>query len=380
MRIAIIGGKLQGVEAAYLARKAGFETLLIDKNPNAPALSLCDSFLVFEFTHETPFPRSCPQIDLILPALEDDGVLFFLEEWSRICGISLAFDGNAYAISSSKIKSDALFLEMKLPAPKPWPLCSFPVIIKPDQSSGSRGVEIIKSKAEFHERFPEGNKPDGYVIQEYIEGPSYSIEVLGRPGAYQALQVTDLGMDKDWDCNLVTAPTRLIEKEEKRFKEMAVELATALKLTGIMDLEVILHNGELKLLEIDARLPSQTPMAVYSSTGINMVALIADLFCGVIAPPIPLKDCCALIEHIRVNGSIIEFPGEHIMAQYGLLFLKKDFFGADEAVTSFTEGKKSWVATMIFTGPSFEDIEKRRAACYNRIKKASTEQMKDQSP
>jgi pyrrolysine biosynthesis protein PylC len=30
--VAIIGGNLQGVEAAYLARKAGYQVLVIDKN------------------------------------------------------------------------------------------------------------------------------------------------------------------------------------------------------------------------------------------------------------------------------------------------------------------------------------------------------------
>ncbi len=45
MLIAIIGGKLQGLEALYLARKAGYKTLLIDKNPDATATRLCNQFL-----------------------------------------------------------------------------------------------------------------------------------------------------------------------------------------------------------------------------------------------------------------------------------------------------------------------------------------------
>ena len=39
MKIAIIGGKLQGTEAVYLAKKAGFEIILIDRDAQVPPAS-----------------------------------------------------------------------------------------------------------------------------------------------------------------------------------------------------------------------------------------------------------------------------------------------------------------------------------------------------
>jgi len=42
MKIAIVGAELHGIEAAYLAKKAGFETVVIGKRKDAPALSLGD--------------------------------------------------------------------------------------------------------------------------------------------------------------------------------------------------------------------------------------------------------------------------------------------------------------------------------------------------
>ena len=44
MRVAIVGGKLQGVEAAFLAHEAGWEAALIDKKSSLPASGLCRSF------------------------------------------------------------------------------------------------------------------------------------------------------------------------------------------------------------------------------------------------------------------------------------------------------------------------------------------------
>ena len=41
MRVAVVGGNLQGVEVAYLAHKAGWEVFLIDKRTGAPASGIC---------------------------------------------------------------------------------------------------------------------------------------------------------------------------------------------------------------------------------------------------------------------------------------------------------------------------------------------------
>ena len=37
MRLAVVGGKLQGTEAAYLAGEAGYEVVLIDRRADSPA-------------------------------------------------------------------------------------------------------------------------------------------------------------------------------------------------------------------------------------------------------------------------------------------------------------------------------------------------------
>ena len=50
MRVAIVGGKLQGVEAVYLAKKAGWEVVLVDKKSEVPAAELCDEFYSLDVT------------------------------------------------------------------------------------------------------------------------------------------------------------------------------------------------------------------------------------------------------------------------------------------------------------------------------------------
>ena len=47
-RIAIVGGALQGMECTLLCRKAGFESVVIDRRENAPAISLADGHCIVD--------------------------------------------------------------------------------------------------------------------------------------------------------------------------------------------------------------------------------------------------------------------------------------------------------------------------------------------
>lgn len=67
--------------------------------------------------------------------------------------------------------------------------------------------------------------------------------------------------------------------------------------------------------------------------------------------PVPAPDGkAAVCEHIRVSAGLLEVSGEHIMAGQGPLFLRENFFGADEAITNFNDTRTPWSATLILAG------------------------------
>ncbi|MEW6622456.1 MAG: 3-methylornithine--L-lysine ligase PylC [Bacillota bacterium] len=372
MRVAVVGGRLQGVEACYLAKKAGWEVVLVDKEANVPASGLCDEFHCLDVVKlDNQLAAIIKGVDLVLPAFENWTALALLNDVCFKEGIPCAFDLDAYAISSSKLKSDKLFAEIGVPAPTPWPKCSFPVIIKPSGLSGSEGVlkahdmhqyNLLASRLALDE--------SSWVVQEFLDGPSYSVEVIGRPGNYKVLQVTELFMDARYDCKRVIAPASLSEADKEQFAQITLKIAQAVKLRGIMDVEVILHNGELKVLEIDARLPSQTPTVVYKSAGLNMVDVLGELFVnGCSLQDLKINEKAgAIFEHIRVSPGKMEVLGEHIMGEAGPLFLINDFFGADEAITNYAPGKEYWAATLIVSGDNRKLAWDKRRRVVERLK------------
>lgn len=371
MKIAVIGGKLQGVEACYLAKKANWHVTLIDKNDNVPARNMCDEFLEWDVTRdEEKFLDCLKEVDFIMPAMENMAALQSLSLYGERLNIPFAFDHEAYKISSSKIKSNQVFLETETPMPQLWPDCKLPLVVKPSGSSGSEGVFKVKTEEELKKLQGKPEIFEEWVVQEYLTGPSYSIEVIGYQGNYQVYQVTELDMDEHYDCKRVFAPAGLDHCLIEDFNRIGLTLANHLSLQGIMDVEVILHQGQMKVLEIDARLPSQTPTVVYKSTGVNMLDVLGRSFIGRSLPKIEFQELRgAVYEHIQVTENSIKVLGEHIMGEAGPLRLIPEFFGCDEAITDYQPGKKEWVATLINIGNTREEAWKKRCAAIDRISK-----------
>ncbi len=370
MQVVVVGGRLQGLEAVYLAKKAGWQVKLVDKCKSIPALNLADNFYCLDAENQDKLTHVLKGADLIIPALENRRVLQSLVVCADKMGIPCAFDLSAYDISSSKKTSDLLFAELGVPAPQQYPGCLYPLIAKPSGSSGSEGVVHLKDEDEL-EVFKKSinQETSSWVIQEYISGPSYSIEVIGCRGSYLPLQVTDLEMDGSYDCKRVTAPSVLTESQREHFAEIAVRIARSINLNGIMDVEVILNNNHLYVLEIDARLPSQTPTAVYHSSGINLLELTGLSFTGKNLPEkIEIKDeRFAIFEHLLVNRERVEVCGEHIVSTAGPLTHCEGFYGADEALTNYSNGKENWMATLIITGETRREAYQKRSGVIENI-------------
>lgn len=361
-RIAIVGGKLQGTEAAYLAKKAGMQSLLIDYYDKPPALGLCDEFLCCDVTQESKaLIDALNHVDFILPANENSDVLKALTRLSDKYNYTLAFDRDAYAVSSSKLLSDQLIHENGISAPQYYPNCKAPYIVKPSGESGSEGVKRIDTEEALN-RFFKTVSAEKWIAQEFLTGPSYSIEVIGKPGAYQTYEVTEIHMDHVYDCKKVTAPCCTVTKEqEEGFRQMAVKLAELIKLKGIMDIEVIDDGGDFKVLEIDARIPSQTPTVVYHATGVNFVEELMELFChGRLREKPPVKKRFCSYEHLFIKDGRVTEHGEHIMSECGPLRLRENFFGADEVISDFVREGLPWRGTFINRADTEEELAGKR--------------------
>ena len=382
MRLLVVGGKLQGTEAVYLAAKAGWETVLVDRREAPPAAGLADRHVVADISaDETLAMALVAACDAVLPACEDLGTLEWLAARVPAWGVPLLFDLDAYRVSESKLASQGLFAELDMPRPLPWPSCGFPAVVKPDSASGSDGVSVVADEAALAAALArlaaEGHRP---VVEEYVAGPSLSLEVLAWGGHAVPLQVTGLEFDAVYDCKRVVAPVgeaaggpaaaspggscawaHAVEPGTlAAFDAVAVSLAAGLRLNGLMDIEVMVRGAEPKVLEIDARLPSQTPTAVYWSSGLNIVELLHETVRHGAPPRVdraPRRAC--VYQHVHAHDGLLEVAGEHVMGSAAPLRLVEGFFGVDEALTDYRRGARAWAATLIATGTGVDEARAR---------------------
>lgn len=366
LKVGIVGGRLQGLEAVYLAKQAGFEVALIDKDPSVPAAALVDEFYNLDLIRGGPSTKALlTEFDFILPATENYEVLTWLKKTARQHNVPLALDLPAYNISSSKKKSNRLFTLAEIPIPEQWPGCDFPIIVKPSNLSGSRGVERVDDQDYLKVLL--NRLGNDMVIEKYLAGPSYSLEVIADKGKCIGLQITELNFDRGFDCKRVIAGPNTGRSADGELRDIGERISSILNLSGIMDIEVIETENGLKVLEIDARLPSQTPSAVYHSTGVNMVGLLADYW---VDGKLPARgklfggDCRAVIyEHLRFTRGTLEVAGEHILTDASRLKFYKDMFTADVVISNFEDTPQEWVATLIFTDETEMAVwEKRNKA------------------
>ena len=375
MRLAVIGGKLQGTEAAYLAAEAGYEVVLIDRRPGRPAAGLAAESHVFDVTADPARARELfLACDAVLPACEDDDTLTWLAAFVPGLGVPFLFDIDAYRLTSSKLRSNELFAALDVPRPLPWPSCGFPVVVKPSVGSGSTGVQLVWSEPELAlVRARLAASGSDMVVEEWVPGPSLSVDLVAFGGETVTLAPTWLEFDRAFDCKRVVAPVEqaaldpasqgggsdlisaqvlaALDETSRRLADGVglVEGRGVDGLHGVMDVEVMIgHRGLPKVLEIDARLPSQTPACAYHASGVNIVQVLAETFAAgrvpeglAGGPDVTAARRGAVYQHVLVSRGRVEVLGEHVVGSAGPLRRCDGLWGADVVLTDGPDGRPS---------------------------------------
>jgi len=383
MKIGIVGGALQGMEAVFLSSKAGFETMVIDRKSTAPALSLSDSHEILDVTKDIDKTKKVLRdCDVVIPACEEISALKILDKMMNGLDIPFLFDLKSYEISSSKKISNEVMAKVGVPMPIPWPECGFPIIVKPACQSGSVGVSAVSNEKEMEAALKiVSDLGDIPILQEFVSGKSVSIEVVGNGDTARSFVTTEVVLDYNYDCKMVVCePNVLPKKDNDLFAEIGKKTAEAIGLKGLMDVEAIYTKKGLRVLEIDARIPSQTPAAIWAATDVNILEELAFTFLGKNTGRKNRNEYSTYEHYIVENGNLTTC-GEKVFGKIKQPRFEERFFGSDEAITDYLPGKDTWRATVITKGKSSSDVlEKRKKFIRNVMDECELEEYIDRSP
>lgn len=383
MRLAVVGGALQGMEAVYLASKAGIETTVLDRKGTAPALSICDDPVVLDPTKDPEGARRIfEDCDAVIPACEELDLLHCLDGMLKGTDVPLLFDMHSYEISCSKNRSNEIMASVGVPLPGKWPECGFPVIVKPSSQSGSIGVSVAFNQDDVDRGLETVRSlNDEPVIQEFVHGKSVSIEVIGNGRTARSYVTTEVVLDTNYDCKMVRCNPDIMSKEDDDlFAKIGKDVAENMGLSALMDVEAILTSKGLRVLEIDARIPSQTPAAIQAATGVNLLEELMFTALGKETGRVRAEGS-SVYRHVVMKDGVLRACGEKEFGHVREPRMVSGLFGADDVITDYEPGKSEWRATLITHGPTEEEVDRRCASSIERIlDECSVETFIDGSP
>ena len=206
------------------------------------------------------------------------------------------------------------------------------------------------------------------VIQEFVHGKSVSIEVIGDGRRVRAFVTTEVVLDSNYDCKMVRCfPDILSEDQDRDFREIGENVAAAIGLTALMDVEAILTPKGLRVLEIDARIPSQTPAAIYIATGVNLLEELVTSSLGSPAGRVS-SGGSGIYWHLHFRDGTLRTTGEKEFGKVRGPKMGSGLFGSDRYISDYVPGAKEWHGTFMVSGSTPDEAEARRLSVLERIR------------
>ena len=333
-RIMILGASILQVPAIEKARDMGLDTIVVDMNPDAVGFKI-----------EGVKKEIISTIDI--PAIVDsakkyhiDGIMTLATDMPMRSVAAVVKEMGLVGISEETALKATNKAEMRValqkkgvPVPKFFRVQNkeeyievvkqfdVPFIVKPADSSGSRGIfkvndinnkELILDAYDYSCPFSHSGD---IVVEEYMNGPEVSVETLSTKGTCHVIQITDkqtTGAPHYFEIGH-SQPTIHSDVIAKKIAEVAIAANHALGIKdGPSHTEIIVTEEGPKIVELGARLGGDniTTHLVPLSTGIDMVENCIKIALGEIPDIQPKWEKGAAIRYFKQKeGYIKEISG-----------------------------------------------------------------------
>lgn len=294
-KLMILGASILQLPAIEKAKEMGLDVLVVDMNPDAVGFNVPGIEKEIISTIDIQAVISAAKRHRI------DGIMTLATDMPMRTVAAVAKEMNLIGIDEETALKATNKAEMRkalqlnnVPIPKFYVVSNkdeykdvvkqfnVPFIVKPADSSGSRGIFEVKDIhnedliVEAYEYCHPFSRVGDVVVEEYMEGPEVSVETLTVNGECHVIQITD---------KLTTGAPHYVEMGHSQptmlSKEIAEQISkvakAANKAIGIKNgpshTEIIVTKEGPKIVELGARLGGDniTTHLVPLSTGVNMV-------------------------------------------------------------------------------------------------------------
>lgn len=295
MKIAIIGANEFQNKLIIKAKEMGIETHVFAWEEGAVGKENSDFFYPISIIEKEKILEICKKIKI-------DGICSIASDLAmhtvNFIADELNLNGNSLQcteLTTNKYKMRERLNKFSLPCPKYILIkdiqnmdikeLTFPLIVKPTDRSGSRGIYKVNNNVELKSAIKlalEESFSKEILIEEYILGDEYSVESISEKGIHKVLQITK---------KYTTGAPNFIEKGHiepieidnnlyKKIEQIILKSLNVLEVeNGASHSEIKISGNDIKIVEIGARMGGDFigSNLVKISTGIDYLELVINI-------------------------------------------------------------------------------------------------------
>ncbi|MDR6224764.1 carbamoyl-phosphate synthase large subunit [Desmospora profundinema] len=297
----------QGVEFDYATvhaiqaiREAGLEAVIINNNPETVSTdyNISDRLYFDPLTEED-----------VLHVIEKEQPMGVIVQFGGQTSLNLARDLKEAGIpilgtsleeidrAEDREKFERLLQQVGIPQPPGSAVTSveeavdaaqelgFPVLVRPSYVLGGRAMEIVYSVEELRSYMDAAvkvNPSHPVLIDRYLRGREIEVDAIADgeevlvPGIMEHIERAGV---HSGDSIAVYPPQTVTAEQKERLVAMTAEIARALKTKGLINIQYVLHQGEIYVLEVNPR-ASRTVPFLSKVTGVPMARIATRIMLG----------------------------------------------------------------------------------------------------
>ncbi|SET08600.1 carbamoyl-phosphate synthase large subunit [Natronincola peptidivorans] len=297
----------QGIEFDYCSvhsvlalQAAGIETIIVNNNPETVStdFNISDK-LYFE-------PLTEEDVLNIVEKENPDGVILQfggqtaikLAKFFRQMDIPiLGTKPEEIDTAEDREKFDALMERLNIPRPQGKTVMTieegireanaigYPVLVRPSYVLGGQGMEITYDEKELKRYLKEAfirDKKNPVLIDRYLTGKEIEVDAISDgeeiliPGIMEHLERAGV---HSGDSISIYPSQKVSQEMKEKIVEYTKDIALALKVKGMINIQFVEFEGELYVIEVNPR-SSRTVPFISKVTGVPMVALATRMMLG----------------------------------------------------------------------------------------------------
>lgn len=364
------------------------EVILIDMNPNVRAKEFADRMLVISTMDYSKVLEAArrEEIDLILSACGDQPLrtmAYVSEQMGLPCYLTYEQSENL----TNKVLMKQKMMEGEIPTSKYHRFninsdiridgLEFPLVIKPADNNGSKGIIKVYSKEEFDEAINEARSYTlcgELIVEEFKEGEEYSIEAFisrGKPHIIFASKNIKVKNRNTFTICSNEYVSNLSNELEGKIKDIIVKIGETFGIDNVpLLIQMIVKDNDVSVIEFSARTGGGSKLFfIREMTGVNIIENLLDITFG--EKPIiethPSKDK-AVIKYVYTNpGTFNGFDRVEELEKEGYISATYKYkpFGAKIASSRYSSDRP---AGFLIKGKTEEELSKKISYINRHVK------------